>query len=208
MAQKPVVVAAASTPDHAAAVRLAELNTSRVALESALSDENLALVDKGIKGELRASNATRIACWTIVQQCRDLGVPSNDTGVTRMIQTVLREHSISKFGDDAKSPERIKWDDWSKCIQRAVYHAVSPDKFGISLKNNPEFRIGGSGAQATKSGAVSTTTLLDAFKTASKLLAQFRMLNQTAVAGELIDLLVEHYPEFKEVNEKGEAITK
>lgn len=215
----PVHTVHTSTPDHAAAARLGVLNDSRVALTAACSPEALGLIDKGIRGEFKAASATRAAAWALVTACRDLGVPTRDTGVTRMIQTMLREHATSKYPKHDKSVEGhdpdhtaavIKWADWSKVIQRAVYFGVPESKFGISLKNDPEYRIDGKGAQAGAgaAGAVSTTTLLDLFKTISKGLAQARMLNQTEFAGALLDLTVEAYPEFKEVGEDGKPVTK
>lgn len=207
------------TPDAAAAARLAVLNDSRVALTAACSPEALGLIDKGIRGEFRAASATRSAAWALVTACRDLGVPTRDSGVTKMIQTMLREHAVSKYPKHDKSAEGhdpdhtaavIKWADWSKVIQRAVYFGVPEGKFGISLKNDPEFRIDGKGAQAGAgaAGAVSTTTLHATFTTFSKFLRQLRMLNQLDAAAEHLDLMLGRFPEFKELDDDGKPVTK
>jgi hypothetical protein len=49
-----------------------------------------------------------------------------------------------------------------------------------------------------KSGKVKTTTQAETDKTFSKVLAQLRMLKQTMVAAELLDVYFDAFPEFKE----------
>lgn len=51
---------------------------------------------------------------------------------------------------------------------------------------------------AKKAGKVETTTVAEMHKTLSKALAQARILNQLTFAGELLDCIVETYPDFKE----------
>jgi hypothetical protein len=53
-------------------------------------------------------------------------------------------------------------------------------------------------AETQKAGAVSTTTMEDMHKTLSKALAQARMLNQATFVAELLDCIIETYPDFKE----------
>jgi hypothetical protein len=51
---------------------------------------------------------------------------------------------------------------------------------------------------AKKAGKVETTTIPEMHKTLSKALAQARILNQLTFAAELLDCIVETYPDFKE----------
>lgn len=51
---------------------------------------------------------------------------------------------------------------------------------------------------AKKAGKVETTTIAEMHKTLSKALAQARILNQLTFAAELLDCIVDTYPEFKE----------
>lgn len=51
---------------------------------------------------------------------------------------------------------------------------------------------------AKKAGKVETTTIAEMHKTLSKALAQARILNQLTFAGDLLDCIVETYPDFKE----------
>jgi hypothetical protein len=53
-------------------------------------------------------------------------------------------------------------------------------------------------AETQKAGAVSTTTMEDMHKTLSKALAQARMLNQATFVADLLDCIIETYPDFKE----------
>lgn len=49
-----------------------------------------------------------------------------------------------------------------------------------------------------KVGAVTTTTVAELHKTLSKALAQARILNQSIFAADLVDLITDTWPEFKE----------
>lgn len=49
-----------------------------------------------------------------------------------------------------------------------------------------------------KSGTVTTTTVAELHKTLSKALAQARILNQTIFAADLVDLITDTWPDFKE----------
>ena len=49
-----------------------------------------------------------------------------------------------------------------------------------------------------KSGTVTTTTVAELHKTLSKALAQARILNQSIFAADLVDLITDTWPEFKE----------
>lgn len=51
---------------------------------------------------------------------------------------------------------------------------------------------------AQKAGKVTTTTLEDAHKTMAKALAQYRMVNCTDLAGDLLDVILAAFPDFKE----------
>lgn len=200
-----------STKDTQA--RLEALNDSRKALALAFSTEHLNGIDKALTAEVKAGVKVRNLFWRIVQQTQDLGVPAGDTGVTKLIQVVLKEHADSAFGpvrpeSGEARPERRMYEDWSKVVQRAVFHAVPEAKFSISLKNNPDFKIGEGKAGPAKAGNVSTTTLFELAKTASKLLAQARMLNQLEFSGELLDVILKHYPEFKELGDDGKPVAK
>jgi len=213
------------TPDAAAAARIETLNAARSAISTVFSEENLGGIDALIKREQRTIGDTEKACWKLVQQIRDLKVPEKDAGVTSVIRTALREHAVSAFPnwnpkgsekgstnpkfDPAHGAAVIRWADWSKCIQRAVFFGLDRDKFRVSLKNDPAYRLdekGGSGDSPAAAGPVQTTTLHSAFVTASKLLRQLRLLNQLGVAGGLLDLLVEHYPEFQELGDDGKPV--
>ena len=195
------------TPDHAAAARIANLAESNRAIKTVFSDENLAAVDRAIKAQVKAGGAAKAAAWQLVQVARDLGVPARDGAACKLIHAAISEHAISVFGDDPQHPGRVAWGDWSKCIQRAVYHAVPEDKFGISLKNNPDYKIGASkGAQTPTAGKVQQTTLFEMHKTLSKVLTQARLLNQLDFAGALLDLVLDQYPEFKEVTDDGKVV--
>ncbi len=67
-------------------------------------------------------------------------------------------------------------------------------------KDKPDTDKGGTG-EATdkpKSGTVTTTTVAELHKTLSKALAQARILNQTIFAADLVDLITDTWPDFKE----------
>lgn len=51
---------------------------------------------------------------------------------------------------------------------------------------------------AKKAGKVETTTVAEMHKTLSKALAQARILNQLTFAADLLDCIIDTYPEFKE----------
>jgi hypothetical protein len=63
-------------------------------------------------------------------------------------------------------------------------------------KETPE--NAGTGAEKPKSGKVETTDIPALHKTLSKALAQARILNQRDFAADLIDLITDTWPEFKE----------
>jgi len=63
-------------------------------------------------------------------------------------------------------------------------------------KDKPENM--GTGAEKPASGKVETTDIPALHKTLSKALAQARMLNQTIFAADLVDLITDTWPEFKE----------
>ena len=74
--------------------------------------------------------------------------------------------------------------------------------FQRDLNNKKEKPEGGSessesGSKA-KSGTVTTTTVPELHKTLSKALAQARLVNQTIFAADLIDLIQDTWPDFKE----------
>ena len=69
--------------------------------------------------------------------------------------------------------------------------------------NNKKTEAKAEGAKAegdskAKSGTVTTTTVTELHKTLSKALAQARILNQTIFAADLVDLIVDTWPDFKE----------
>ena len=67
-------------------------------------------------------------------------------------------------------------------------------------KTTPDTDKGSTG-EATdkpKSGTVTTTTVAELHKTLSKALAQARILNQTIFAADLVDLITDTWPDFKE----------
>ena len=73
-------------------------------------------------------------------------------------------------------------------------------EFKRDLNNNkakPE-TSGTSEAKPTTSGKVETTDIPALHKTLSKALAQARILNQSLFAADLVDLIVDTWPEFKE----------
>lgn len=56
----------------------------------------------------------------------------------------------------------------------------------------------GEATDKPKSGTVTTTTVAELHKTLSKALAQARILNQTIFAADLVDLITDTWPDFKE----------
>ena len=195
--------------------RMTALNDSRTALAKAFDAQALSTADKAVTAEVKAGDKTRRAMFAFVQAAQDLGVPARDTGVTKMIQTVIKEHADEVFGPmrpESGEPlrARVMWEDWSKVIQRAVYHGVGFDQFRISLKNDPEFKIDGKAQaeRAGKTGKVESTTLYDYFVTVSKALRQARMLNLETEAADLLDLILDRHPEFKELGDDGKPVSK
>jgi hypothetical protein len=74
-----------------------------------------------------------------------------------------------------------------------------PFQRDLNNKSKIDTDKGGTGeAKPPKNGKVETTDIPALHKTLSKALAQARMLNQTIFAAELIDLIVETWPEFNE----------
>ena len=190
--------------------RMTDLNDSRVALVNVFAPEALGKADKALTAEVKAGERTRAVMFGFVQATRDLGVPARDSGVTKMIQAVIKEHADETFGpirpeSGEPSRARVMWEDWSKVVQRAVYHGLDFAKFRISLKNDPAYKIDGKAVTggAGSAGKVQTTTLFDYFVTVSKALRQARMLNLTDEAGAMLDLILDRHPEFKEVGDDG-----
>jgi hypothetical protein len=73
-------------------------------------------------------------------------------------------------------------------------------KRDLNNKAKPDTDKGGTGEGATKptSGKVETTDIPALHKTLSKALAQARLLNQSIFAADLVDLIVDTWPDFKE----------
>ena len=65
-------------------------------------------------------------------------------------------------------------------------------------KSEGEAKAKAEGEAKAKVGAVTTTTITELHKTLSKALAQARLLNQSIFAADLVDLITDTWPEFKE----------
>jgi hypothetical protein len=73
--------------------------------------------------------------------------------------------------------------------------AWSPD---LANKKTADKQAGDTKTETPKSGKVSETNVPELHKTLSKALAQARILNQSIFAADLVDLIVDTWPDFKE----------
>jgi hypothetical protein len=73
--------------------------------------------------------------------------------------------------------------------------AWSPD---LANKKTADKQAGGAKTDSPKSGAVEKTDIPALHKTLSKALAQARLLNQSIFAADLVDLITDTWPDFKE----------
>lgn len=72
-----------------------------------------------------------------------------------------------------------------------------PFQRDLNNKKETPDNVGG-GADKAKSGKVETTDIPALHKTLSKALAQARLLNQSIFAADLVDLITDTWPDFKE----------
>jgi hypothetical protein len=70
--------------------------------------------------------------------------------------------------------------------------------FQRDLNNKKESDNAGTKTEKAKSGKVETTDIPALHKTLSKALAQARLLNQSIFAADLVDLITDTWPDFKE----------
>lgn len=95
--------------------------------------------------------------------------------------------------------EKKTFTEYAQSAMRALHFNV---EFAPSLKNDETKKLPwskkGASSTSVKAGKVEVTTIAEMHKTLSKALAQARVLNQTIFAGELVDFIVETYPDFKE----------
>lgn len=71
----------------------------------------------------------------------------------------------------------------------------------LNNKKTESKKSGGAGGESdskAKTGTVTTTTVAELHKTLSKALAQARILNQSIFAADLVDLIADTWPDFKE----------
>ena len=95
--------------------------------------------------------------------------------------------------------EKKTFTEYAQSAMRALHFGV---EFSPSLKNDETKKLPwskkGASSTSVKAGKVEVTTIAEMHKTLSKALAQARVLNQTIFAGELVDFIIDTYPDFKE----------
>lgn len=187
-----------------AAFAAAQDERSRVLAVMGEGSSLIGAVEDAIRREIGAGESVRGAMFALVQGLRDLGVKSGDSGALKVLQDVLSER-ISKLGAD--SPVGKKWEQWARPIKQAIYHAIPESEFGLGLRNQGDkYPLPGKNGKVGASGKVKSTDLLAVFRTASKMLEQLRLLGYATQSAKLVDWMLEHWPEFKEVGEDGKPI--
>lgn len=156
--------------------------------EKALRDKNIKDQNKAIQALV---DAHIIACDVPKAQYLKGNASSNDAKkeVKALFDKLANAEYISKAS--ASIYQTCFWIAFETGVpfSRDLHNVKAKAKADATVKADSESK---------KAGKVETTTIPEMHKTLSKALAQARILNQLTFAADLLDCIVETYPDFKE----------
>lgn len=142
------------------------------------------------------------AVEVVMQQYVDkasLTVATRDRAACDALGKAIRDcQVVTDVCDGMGAMSRKTFTEYAQSAMRAFHYNVP---WSAGLKNNPEYALPwgkGKATKPTKAGTVTTTTDAEAFKTARKLIAQWRTLKRDLAVGLLIDACCEIDPDFTE----------
>jgi hypothetical protein len=158
---------------------------------------------KSFEGEATAIAKARIAQDTAIQKMQDAMLIACDTDKPLFMKGNAATNAARfqvKQVFDAIAEKGFISKSTAASYQSAFWIAFEQGiPFQRDLNNKKETtENAGTGTEKPKSGKVSETNVPELHKTLSKALAQARILNQTIFAADLVDLIQDTWPEFKE----------
>ncbi len=160
-------------------------------------------VIKSFEGEAQAIAKARIAQDAAIQKMQDAFIIACDKPKPEFMKgnaaTNAARYQVKQVFD-ALAEKGFISKSTAASYQSAFWIAFEQGiPFQRDLNNKKETPDNvGEGADKPKSGAVEKTDIPALHKTLSKALAQARLLNQTIFAADLVDLITDTWPDFKE----------
>lgn len=159
-----------------------------ISKEKALRDKNVKDQNKAIQ---KLVDAHLLACTTTKPEYMKGNASSNDAKkeVKALFDKLANAEYISKAS--AATYQTCFWIAFETGVpfSRDLHNVKTKAKADATAKADDT---------AKKAGKVETTTIVEMHKTLSKALAQARILNQLTFAADLLDCIIDTYPEFKE----------
>jgi len=159
-------------------------------------------VIKSFEGEAQAVAKARIAQDAAIQKMQDAFIIACDKPKPEFMKgnaaTNAARYQVKQVFD-ALAEKGFISKSTAASYQTAFWIAFEQGiPFQRDLNNKKESADTGTKPEKAKSGKVSETDIPALHKTLSKALAQARLLNQSIFAADLVDLITDTWPDFKE----------